>query len=87
MTAMSLVFLFAVVLSFARINVGDNSDNQFIFPNSPGPNANFVADLSFTLGSTQKIQWTTTLESYYIALWQQAIGVSSGQQLMTIYST
>ena len=84
---MSLVSLIAVVLSFARINVGDSSDNLFIFPTAPGPNENFVADLSFTLGSTQKIQWTTTLDSYYICLWQQAIGVSSGQQLMTIYST
>ena len=83
---MSLVFLFAIVLSFARLNVGDDSDNLFIFPTAPGPNANFVADLSWTLGSTQKIQWTTTLDSYYIALWQQTIDVYSGQQLMTIYS-
>ena len=84
---MSLVSLIAIVLSFARINVGDNTDNQFIFPNSPGPNGNFLADLSFTIGSSQKIQWTTTLDSYDITLWQQTIGASSGQQLMTIYGT
>ena len=84
---MWLVSLFAVVLNFARINVGDSSDNLFIFPTAPGPNNNFVADLSWTLGSTQKIQWTTTLDSYRISLFQQAISASSGDELMTIYRT
>ena len=84
---MSLVSLIAVVLSFARINLADNSDNQFIFPNTPGPNADYVADFSFTLGSSQKIQWTTTLDSYNIYLYQQAIDPSSGQEVMTIYGT
>ena len=83
-TAMSLISLFAVVLSFARIIVGDF---LFIFPTEPGPNADFAADLSFTLGSTQKIEWNTTLESYHIDLYQQIISGDATQQLMTIYST
>ena len=85
-TAMSLVSLFVVVLSLARINVGQDPSNLFIFPTAPGPSNNYVADLSFTLGSTQKIQWTTTLETYHITLLQQAIGPTSGNELMTIYS-
>ena len=84
---MSLVSLFAFMLSFARISVGDSTTNLFIFPTAPGPNENYVADLSWTLGSTQKIQWTTTIDSYYIALYQQALGQDSGQQLQTIYRT
>ena len=82
---MWLVSLFVVVLSLARINVGEDTDNLFIFPTAPGPNNNFVADLSFTLGSTQKIQWSTTLETYHISLFQQAISPSSGNELMSIY--
>lgn len=84
---MWFVFLFSVVLSFARINVGDDTDNLFISPPSPGPNENYTANLQWTLGSTQNIQWTTTLDSYYIALFQQASDVASGGQLMTLHST
>lgn len=79
--------LCAIVLSFARVNVGDNSENVFILPTAPGPSNNFVADLSWPLGSTQKIQWSTTLDEYYIALFQQSINPASGNQLQTIYST
>lgn len=79
---MWLLFLFATVLSFIRISVGDN---LFIYPTAPGPNRNYVANLLWTLGSTQKIQWTTTIDSYYyIALYQQNISEDSGQQIETI---
>ena len=87
MTAMWVASLCAIVLSLARVNVGDNSDNLFIFPTAPGPNNNFVADLSWTLGSTQDIQWSTNFDSYYIALFQQINDPASGIQLRTIYST
>lgn len=84
---MSLLSLFAVALSFARINAGEDSNNLFIFPSRAGPNGNFAADLSFPLGSTLEIQWNTTLDSYDIVLYQQPPGMSPAQQLMTIYST
>lgn len=84
---MWLASLCAIVLSFARVNVGDSSENLFIFPTAPGPSNNFVADLSWTLGSSQKIQWSTSLDTYYIALFQQSIVPASGNQLQTIYST
>ena len=80
---MRVASLFAVVLSFARIAF---ADDLFIYPTAPGPNNNFVADLLWPVGSTQKIQWSTTISSYYIALFQQHVEASSGQQLQTIYS-
>ena len=85
-TAMRLASLCAIVLSFARVNVGDISNNLFIFPTAPGPSNNFVADLSWALGSTQKIQWSTSVDSYYIALFQQATNPASGNSVHTIYS-
>jgi len=87
MTAMWLTFLDAVVLSFARANVDIVSNNLFVLPTAPGPCSNPVADLLWTLGSTQKIQWSTIVDSHYIALFQQAIDPASGHQLMTTYST
>lgn len=69
MDATWLAPLCAIVLSFARLSLGD-TDNVFIFPTAPGPSNNFVANLLWTLGSTQKIQWSTSLDDYYIALFQ-----------------
>ncbi|KAF6238112.1 hypothetical protein HO173_003746 [Letharia columbiana] len=84
---MWLASLCAIVLSFARVNVGDDSSNLFILPTAPGPSNNFVANSSWTLGSTQKIQWSTTINSsYYIALFQQSINPASGLPLQTIYN-
>ena len=84
---MWLVSLFVIALSFIRISVGDSNTNLFIFPTAPGPNENYVANYLWTLGSTQKIQWTTTLDSYDIILFQEIIGQNFGQQLQTIFST
>jgi len=84
---MWLASLCAIVLSFARVNLGDNSDNLFILPTAPGPGSNFVADLLWTLGSTQKIQWSTTIDSYNITLLQQVMDPASGLPLKTLYST
>ena len=83
---MWLISLFAIVLSLIRISVGDES-NVFIFPTAPGPNDNYVGDLSWTLGSTQKIQWVTTLDSYNIYLFQQDTGSGNMKQGSSIYST
>lgn len=55
MTTMWLLSPFVIVLSFARINVADG-DNLFIFPNAPGPNHNYIGDLSWSIGSSQNIQ-------------------------------
>ncbi len=82
---MWLLSLFAIVLSFARVIVGD-SPSLFIFPTAPGPSTNFVGDLSWILGSIQKIQWTTTIDSYQIYLWQQAIDQATAWRLESIYS-
>lgn len=84
MTTMWLLSLFVIVLSFARINVAD--DNLFIVPNAPGPNQDYVRDLPWSIGSSQKIQWTTTINSYNITLWQQSLELSSAQGLASIYS-
>lgn len=85
MTTMRLLSLFVIVLGFARINVADG-DNLFIFPNAPGPGQNYVGDLSWSIGSSQKIQWTTTIDSYNITLWQQSMEWNSAQALASIYS-
>ena len=67
MTTMWLISLFVIELSFALISV---TDNVFIFPNPPGPGQNYVGDLSWSVGSSQKIQWTRTIDSYNMTLWQ-----------------
>ena len=72
----------SVLLSIIQVAIGDD---LFIYPTAPGPSDNFVADLAWSLGSVQNIQWTTTQDSYYIALFQQSINPASGQQLQTIY--
>ena len=83
MIAMWFLSLFVIVLSFARINL---ADNLFIFPTAPGPDQTFVGDLSWSIGSSQKIQWTTTADSYNITLWQQNLTLNSAQGLASIYS-
>ena len=80
---MWLLSLFVIVLSFACIN---NADNLFIFPNAPGPGQNYVGDLSWPIGSSQKIQWTSNIESYNITLWQQNLEANTAQGLASIYS-
>ena len=85
MTTMWLLSLFFIVLSFARINVADG-DNLFIFPTAPGPDQTYVGDLSWSIGSSQKIQWITTIDSYNITLWQQSLELNSAQGLASIYS-
>lgn len=85
MTTMGLLSLFFIVLSFARINVADNY-NLFILPTAPGPDQTYVADLSWSIGSSQTIQWATTIDSYNITLWQQSLKLSSAQALASIYS-
>lgn len=79
------MFLLAFILAILGATADDN--NLFIFPTAPGPSNNFVANEAWPEGSTQTIQWTTTLDSYYIALFQQSIDPPSGEQLETIYST
>ncbi|KAH7062607.1 hypothetical protein B0J12DRAFT_724609 [Macrophomina phaseolina] len=73
------------LLSLVCAAIADD-DNLWIYPTEPGPSNNFVANPSFTLGSKQTIEWTTTLDSYYIALFQQQIDPASGIQIETIYS-
>ena len=74
-----------LLLAYACINVGGDSDNQFIFPTAPGPGENFVANLVWTLGSTQKIQYTTNIESYHIALYHQQMDAHAADELGTIH--
>lgn len=50
---MCLAFLCTIVLSFARVNVGDYSENLSIFPTALGPSNNFVADLSWPFGPSE----------------------------------
>lgn len=84
MTTMWLLSLFVIVLSFARINVAD--DNHFILPGAPGLNQNYVRDPPWSIGSSQKIQWITTIDSYNITLSQQSLELKSAQGLASIYS-
>lgn len=84
---MWLASLCAIVLSFARVIFGQDSDNIFIYPSVAGPSDDFFGDISWAIGSTQNIQWNTTVNSYTIALFQQTIDPASGNQIQTIYST
>jgi hypothetical protein len=73
----------SVLLSVIRVAV---ADDLFIYPTAPGPDNNFVADLAWSLGSVQNIQWTTTKDSYSIALFEQNVNNASAGQIQTIYS-
>ena len=83
MTTMWLLSLSVIMLSIERTNV---ADNVFIFPSVPAPGQNYVGDLSWSIGSSQKIQWTTTVDSYNTTLWQQSLELDSAQGLASIYS-
>ena len=84
---MRWAYSFAILLNLVSVLVGDSPDDSFISPPTMGTNGIFVANLVWSLGATQKIQWTTTLDSYNISLWQQAIDQSAGTWLATLYST
>ena len=66
--------------------MGENSNVAFLYPPAPGPDKDFDADLTWTLGSTQDIQWSTSLDSYNISLYQQGTDPPPEQEPGTIYS-
>ena len=71
MTAIWLTFFSSIVLNFAPVSVAYIPDGGFDFPPGYAFNHNFTANLLWTLGSTQKIQWTTNIDAYSIALYQE----------------
>ncbi|KAB2572341.1 hypothetical protein DBV05_g8981 [Lasiodiplodia theobromae] len=81
------VFHLGLILFSLVFAVLADDDNLWIYPTEPGPSNNFVANPTFTLGSKQTIEWTTTLNSYSIALFQQQIDLESGIEIETIYQS
>lgn len=73
MTILSLISIFTRVPAKPQLSSpGATLDNIFIVPGPPGPFNNFIGNLNWTIGSTQELEWTTVLESYYeIEIWQQ----------------
>lgn len=69
-----------------RVTRAASTDDLFIVPTAPGPQLNYVANFVWSLDSVQNIQWTTTLDSYFIALYQQSLNVTSAKQIETIFS-
>ncbi|KAF2101186.1 hypothetical protein NA57DRAFT_53163 [Rhizodiscina lignyota] len=69
--AARLTLLFVALFQLALLVRADD-DNQFVVPAAPGPTSNgFAADLVWTTGDNETVQWTTASESYRVELWQQ----------------
>ncbi|MDI1488755.1 MAG: hypothetical protein OHK93_008031 [Ramalina farinacea] len=66
--------------------MAENSNDGFLVPGPTGPDKDFSADLTWTLGSLQVIQWSTNLDSYDINLYQQGTDPPPDHQPGTIYS-
>ncbi|KAK0654299.1 hypothetical protein DIS24_g5357 [Lasiodiplodia hormozganensis] len=81
------VFHLGLILFSLVFAVLADDDNLWIYPTEPGPSNNFVANPAFTLGSKQTIEWTTTLNFYSVALFQQQIDLESGIEIETIYQS
>ncbi|KAK4494105.1 hypothetical protein PRZ48_014403 [Zasmidium cellare] len=80
-----LAFTFLAVLQNVAAYVAPNN-NVFIFPPASGPSLNYVGNLAWSLGTTQKVEWTTTLTSYDMELWQQGIDPGIGYSLGTVFT-
>ena len=80
---MRLPNVISLFMGLARFTI---AENFWILPPEPGPSNCFVADLVWTIGSVQNIQWTTNLAGYDVALFQQSINPAFGIQIETIFS-
>lgn len=73
----SLLVTVALILVHQSL-ADDHNNNIFIYPTAPGPSNNYVANLVFSLGSIQKIQWIANISSYSVVLYQQYLNSSAG---------
>ncbi|KAF2088230.1 hypothetical protein K490DRAFT_64907 [Saccharata proteae CBS 121410] len=77
-------YLVSVVLSYGT--AVSASSNYFNYPTAPGSSGNFLADLSWELGSSQTITWTTSLDEYSMYLYHQKTNPDSGIEVKQIYT-
>lgn len=64
----------------------DDADDRWIVPTEPGPSNNFGANLVWNEGSTVTLEWTSTLSSYMIELYQQGLDPPSGLPVEVVHS-
>jgi hypothetical protein len=79
------LLLFVVSFHFAFSDDADDAD-RWIVPTEPGPSNNFGANLVWSEGSTATLEWTSTLDSYVIDLYQQGLDPPSGSRVDTVFS-
>ena len=84
---MWLSSLYAIVLNFARVICVGNIDNVFVWPPKHEANNRFAGNSLWPFGSKQRVVWSTTLDSYHIILFQEAIDPPAGSKLTKIYGT
>ena len=82
---MWLASLYTIVFNFARVN-GAGTDNIFVWPVLAVPYDIFVGNLLWPLGSKQTVEWSTTLDSYSIALYHESVDPHLSTLLRIIYS-
>ncbi|MCJ1350622.1 MAG: hypothetical protein MMC33_000603 [Icmadophila ericetorum] len=68
------------------VDAGDDLQDYFINPPAAGPGQNYSANVVFTLGQTQDIQWVTVYNNYTISLWQQNLQEASAAEGVAIFA-
>lgn len=74
-------------LSFLVKSIHAQQTNAFISPPSAGPPQFYSDNLVFTVGEEIEVRWSTNINQYSIALWQQSLGIGIGTPGPNVYST
>lgn len=69
-----ILFAALSLLWATACKAADDPNNIFNFPGPAGPTDNFAADLVWSVGSTENIEFLTTLNDWNIILAQQLLG-------------
>ena len=77
--------LIAFAFSFVTlVHAGDTQD-YFINPPDSGTTGVYTSDVTYVLGSTQNITWTTVYTNYSITLWQEGLDQNGAQQGVSVF--
>lgn len=81
----SAKLLLSLVCSLvALVHAGDQQD-YFINPPDSGSARVYTSDITYILGTTQNITWSTVYSSYSITLWQENSYQGGAQKGVSIF--
>ena len=77
--------LLSFVFSFvALVHAGDQQD-YFVNPPDSGTTGVYTSDVTYILGTTQNITWSTVYSNYSITLWQEGLNQNGAQRGVSIF--